>query len=60
MNRHAPESAERMCALRRLLTNELYTGVVVYRGKRYRGEQVPIVGGRQGLDPAARQKGAPA
>jgi site-specific DNA recombinase len=30
-----------------LLTNELYNGRVIYKGKRYRGEQAAIVGGRQ-------------
>jgi site-specific DNA recombinase len=33
--------------LLRLLTNELYNGRVIYKGKRYRGEQAAIVGGRQ-------------
>ena len=34
-------------ALTRLLTNELYAGWVVYKGKRYRGEHPAIVDGRQ-------------
>jgi site-specific DNA recombinase len=33
--------------LTRLLSNELYTGWVVYKGKRYRGEQAAIVDSRQ-------------
>ena len=33
--------------LTRLLTNELYTGWVVYKGKRYRGEHPAIVDGRE-------------
>jgi site-specific DNA recombinase len=33
--------------LTRLLTNELYTGWVVYKGKRYRGEHPAMVDGRE-------------
>ena len=33
--------------LTRLLTNELYTGWVVYKGQRYRGEHAAIVDGRE-------------